>query len=476
MGLLLPNFSVIGAPMLPELSVPVQGRHAGAVGATGAAVLCARNLLDNGGQIVYFKDLQGRFIEVSADCARVNGRTRDEMVGLTDFDLTDHAHAVSTQADERLVIATGEPLIDKEEVLRTADHRTIWWETSKFALRSADGTIVGTFGISRDVTRWELAELEITRMASASARANAELTRLEAQLRAVLDGSTDEIATYDRELRCQFVNPAGERSRGSSLAELAGRTDREAGMAEGSLRVWEPALRRVLETGEPGDVEFCVQGRRPDGPPRWFHASLSPERDTTGAVVGVLTSTRDITEIKRAEQNMTHQATHDFLTGLANRPELTDRMNGALARMTRHPGRLALLFIDLDHFKEINDTYGHEVGDRVLVEVARRLTEVAGQEDTVARLGGDEFIVLCDEVKTDDDVPRIARRILGALAEPFQDVSPTLRLSASVGAVVTTDPAASASRLVHDADAAMYRAKRAGRNHVEISGLAAPRE
>ena len=453
--------------MIHEQQVPVRGRHAGA---TAGEVLCAGNLLAGGGQVVFFKDLKGRFIAVSAECARINGRTQDEMLGLTDFDLTDHAHAVATQADERRIIATGVPVVDKEEVLRTADHQTIWWETSKFALCGSDGKIVGTFGISRDVTRWELAEREITRMVHASAQANAELTRLEAQLRAVLDGSTDVIATYDRELRCTFVNPAGERARGSSLAELTGRTDREAGMAAGLLRVWEPALRRVLETGEPGEVEFRAQGRRSDGSPRWFHASLSPERDMTGTVVGVLTSTRDITEVKRAEQDMTHRATHDFLTGLANRPQLTDRMNHALARMGRHPGHLVLFFIDLDHFKDINATYGHEVGDRVLIEVARRLIQVARQEDTVARLGGDEFIVLCEEVRTGDDVPEIARRILGAMAVPFDDESRTIRLSASVGAVATTDPAASASGLVHDADAAMYRAKRAGGNHFEVSG------
>ena len=431
-----------------------------------------RNVLDAPEAIVFFKDLHSRFIRTSPACAALVGRTPDQMVGLTDLDLTDEAHARELLAEEQRIIATGEPLIEKEEVDRLADQAGTWVETSKFPLRDADGTIVGTFGQSRDVTRRVLAELDVARMAQEAADAHARLLVVEAQLRDVLNGSTDAIATYDRDLRCTYVNPAGERTRGLAADQLIGRTDQEAGMAESLLEVWEPTLRRVLDTGVPERIEFSAPG--PLGGDAWFHTTLSPDRNANGAVVGVVTSTRDITEIKSAELAMAHQAMHDPLTGLANRYLLTDRLGQALARMERSPVRVAIFFVDLDHFKPVNDTHGHGVGDAVLVEAARRLERAGRREDTVARLGGDEFVVMCEWVPTDADVKRIAERIVRTMDEPYEVGHLTLRLSASVGVVVTDDPKAGAVELLRDADSAMYRAKEGGRNRFELFDPRAP--
>ncbi len=430
-------------------------------------LICARNLLDSSWAILYFKDLQSRFIRVSLDCARVNNKTPEEMIGLTDFDLTDHAHASALLAEEQRIIATGQPLIDKEEVDRLADQPGTWVESSKFPLRDAHGGIIGTFGISRDVTRREVAEQQVLRMARETTHAHAALARAEAQLRAVLDGSTDAIANYDMELRYRYINPAGERSRGMTLKELAGRADRETGMAEGLVATWEAALNRVLTSGVPESVEFSSPGTS-DESSMWFHSSLTPDRDDTGAVVGVFSSTRDITDLKRAEQALAHQATHDSLTGLANRYILTDRVSHALERKHRSSASVALLFIDLDHFKNINDAYGHEIGDSVLVDVARRLERVARRGDTIARLGGDEFVVLLDDAMSEDDVHKIAGRCVAALALPFSDGTVTLQLSASIGAAIAEDPSVGASVLLQRADSAMYRAKVGGRNRFEV--------
>jgi diguanylate cyclase (GGDEF)-like protein len=237
-------------------------------------------------------------------------------------------------------------------------------------------------------------------------------------------------------------------------------------MAEGGVQVQEAALQQVLDSGEPLEVEYAGQTLA-DGDESWFHLSVSSDRDATGAVVGVLASTRDITEIKRAQQALTRQALHDPLTDLANRYLLMDRLGGALDRLGRRPGRLTLFFIDLDHFKAINDCYGHEIGDRVLVEVARRLERVARRVDTVARLGGDEYVVLCDHVM-DVGVSMVAQRIVDALAVPFDDGMVAFPLSASVGASVTDNALVGASGMLHSADSAMYRAKLSGRNRFEI--------
>lgn len=426
----------------------------------------ARNLLDTSEEIIYFKDLDSRFVRVSLGCARVNRLTQDELVGLSDADLFDAEYAEQTRLDEAEIARTGRPLLNKKERHRRPGREDVWVSSSKFPLLGPDGTIIGTFGISRDITPLVLAEWEAARLAEAEQVANEDLRVVEARLRAVLDGSTDAIAKYDTQLRYEYINPAGERSRGASMAELLGRTDAETGMAAGPLSVWEPALARVARTGEPDEIEFSV----PDaaGIESWFHTSLTAERDPDGRVVGVLASTRDVSDLKRAELALAHQAMHDPVTGLANRYLLTDRLQQAVGRLERHPGRIALFFVDLDHFKKVNDTYGHDVGDRVLVEFARRLERVARKQDTVARLGGDEFVLLCDSLAQESDVEQIAERIVRVLASPYQEAGLTVRLSASVGAVVSDDPATTASTLLRSADSAMYRSKDSGRNRFTV--------
>ena len=422
-----------------------------------------RNLLDAGDEVIYFKDLQSRFIRVSLGMAQLHGYTQAQLLQLTDFDLFDEAHAAAALADEQRIIRTGVPMVNQEECESFVDRPTRWVATSKFPLRDLDGTIIGTFGISRDITRRVVAEQAMERMAERSAVANAGLARVEAQLRSVLNGSSDAIAQYAPDLRYRYINPAGERLRGRPLAELVGRTDREIGPDTEATAGWEAALRHVLDTGTPGEFEFSMI--MPDGTECWFHSTLSPETDLSGALIGVLSSTRDVTLGKQAERALAHQALHDPVTGLANRYLLMDRLGQSLLRIERVPGHVALVFVDIDHFKAVNDSYGHEVGDEVLAEMGRRLCKLARREDTVARLGGDEFVVLCENVNTDASVREIAGRIVRALAEPFDlDSGLQVRVSASVGVAATRDAAARAGDLLRDADTAMYRVKQQGRN------------
>ena len=426
-----------------------------------------RNLLDASDEVIYFKDLQSRFIRVSLGLAELHGRSQDAMRQLTDADLFAEAHAAAALADEREIMRTGVPIVNKEECESFADRPQRWVATSKFPLRDPQGSIIGTFGISRDITRRVLAEQEAQRLAEQSAAAAAELGRVEAQLRSVLNGSADAIAHYTPDLRYRYINPAGERLRRRSFSQLVGRTDRETGLDPADVDAWEAALRLVLATGESGEHEFCNVG--PDGRKAWFHSTLSPETDAAGAVIGVLASSRDITTGKMAELALAHQATHDPVTGLANRYLLMDRLGHALLRLGRVPGRVMLMFVDLDHFKAVNDLYGHETGDTVLVEAARRLSHLGRREDTVSRLGGDEFVVLCENVQNHDSVREIAGRMVAALARPFE-VGRGLQvcMSASVGVAVTTDATVGAADLLRDADTAMYQVKQQGRHGFQI--------
>ncbi len=412
-----------------------------------------RALLDDADEVVYFKDLESRFLRVSLGCAQLHRRSQEEMLGLTDFDLFDAEHARAARADELRVIETGRPMLDHVEREQWHDRPDSWVSSSKFPLRDESGLIIGTFGISRDITSRVTAELEVR--------------RIEAQLRSVLEASTDEIVGYDHDLRFRYLNPAAERALGVRAADVQGLRDRDCGMPERLLALWEPALRSTLETSEPGELEF--ERTEPGGAVTWCHTQFSPDLGVDGTPVGVLASTRDITGLKAAEAALAHQATHDPLTGLANRWLVLDRLHAALARSARQPGHLALFFVDLDHFKTVNDTLGHKTGDRVLVEVARRLLSVARCEDTVGRLAGDEFVVICERVPDEERVADIAGRIVTALAGPYDLAEASPCVSASVGVALAQDGAAGSSTLLARADGAMYEVKRAGRNGYRIA-------
>ena len=288
---------------------------------------CMSNLLSCTAERVYFKDLQSRFLFVSAGwvAAYAPAHTAAELIGKTDFDFFGEEHASTAFEDEQQVIRTGEPIVEKLEQETYGGQALAWVSSTKMPLRNESGRIIGTFGISRNVT---------------------------AQI--------------------------------------------------------------------------------------------------------------------NAEKALAHQALHDPLTGLPNRIALLDRLSQGLLAMERHPSRLAVLFIDLDNFKEINDSYGHDAGDLVLAEVGRRLSALARRGDTVARLGGDEFVMLCGELDSHAVVRLIGDRIIRSIAVPYVASGRDFSVTCSAGIVVTSDVAAEPDWLISRADMAMYEAKKAGRNRYQV--------
>ncbi|MCZ7530507.1 MAG: EAL domain-containing protein [Acidimicrobiia bacterium] len=177
---------------------------------------------------------------------------------------------------------------------------------------------------------------------------------------------------------------------------------------------------------------------------------------------------RDITEIKVAERALVEQATHDALTGLPNRVLLLDRLRQALVGARRRAMRLAVLYVDLDRFKVVNDSQGHVAGDKLLVQAARRLRATVRSGDTVARIGGDEFVVLCEDIDDEHHVPATARRIIEEFRRPFEVADEHAFVTVSVGVAMSHSEVETAESLLRDADVAMYRAKDAGRSRFEV--------
>ena len=282
--------------------------------------------------------------------------------------------------------------------------------------------------------------------------------------------STTEECLYFKDLQSRFVlvsagwiaAVAPERT----AEEIVGKTDFDFFSEEHATAAFEDE-QRIIRTGAPvvGKLERETFHDRPHN---WVSSTKMPLRDEQGRIIGTFGMSRDVTAQITAENALAYQVLHDPVTGLANRAALMDRLSQALAALEREPGRLAVLYVDLDHFKAINDAFGHEAGDQVLAEVGRRLSLLSRNADTVARLGGDEFVVLCGALRDDDDVGLIADRIVRGVRAPYAEDGRDLSITCSVGIVVTRDPLAEPEQLIRDADEAMYEAKDTGRNRYRV--------
>jgi diguanylate cyclase (GGDEF)-like protein len=193
--------------------------------------------------------------------------------------------------------------------------------------------------------------------------------------------------------------------------------------------------------------------------------SKSPARDVSGKLLYFIVSERDITDERALTAQLSHQALHDPLTGLPNRLLFEDRLSQAHARVARDGGRGAVLLLDLDDFKSVNDTLGHLIGDQLLVAIARRFEKVTRTSDTLSRFGGDEFLYLAERLSSTSEAEEIASRILHTLAEPISIDGLLLELHASVGVVVFDGTSNDHAELIRDADVAMFEAKRETKGH-----------
>jgi len=233
--------------------------------------------------------------------------------------------------------------------------------------------------------------------------------------------------------------------------------------AEDQARIQATVLDALAEQ-RPFGIELHLD--LPGGEPRWLRVQ-GRIQDGGGEPTRLIGTSQDITDRKDAERALAHQALHDALTGLPNRVLLVDRLEQALARTTRSDENVAVLFLDVDRFKVVNDSRGHAAGDELIVGVADRLRATVRPTDTVARFGGDEFVVVCQEDETLSGAMAIADRLVAALREPFRIGGEEIFLTVSVGIAIAA-PGASSETLLRNADAAMYRAKEQGRARCEF--------
>ncbi|MBK7003374.1 MAG: EAL domain-containing protein [Rhodoferax sp.] len=313
------------------------------------------------------------------------------------------------------------------------------------------------------------------RRANALNKANAVLQadiakrmQTEAQLKlyaSVFQHSGEAIVITDHNNCILAINAAFNRSTGYSLEDVRGKNPRILSAGQTSIEIYQDMWTEL-------DTKGFWQGELWDKPkvgaiyPKW--TSISVVRDPSGAITNYIGSFIDITERKAAQDRILRLAHHDHLTGLLNRLSLQERLAQALASAKRENRALAVLFIDMDHFKAINDSLGHAVGDELLMEVAQRLRAGVRESDIVSRLGGDEFVLVLTEVGTTTAVARLTEKLLQSLGEAYQVREHTLHSTPSIGVAIAPNDGSDGETLLKNADAAMYHAKAHGRNNVQF--------
>lgn len=391
-------------------------------------------------EFIFEHDEQGNFTCICPRFIGFLGYSREEMLRFNVRDLLLEKEPAQIQGyldrlrkhsrDEGLI-----QLVTKAGRKRIVEHKNL-------LVVNADGTRT-VRGIARDVT--DVLETEQA------------LIESEIRFRTILDSIEDGYFEVNLEGSFTFFNDAVPIHIGYSPEELLGLNYRQYMDEANSRRVFE-VFHKVYTTGTP-TRSFDWELVKKDGTRIYVEASVSLQRNRNGEPIGFCGIIRDISERKRSEQELAYLAYHDALTGLHNRKAFLEKLDEVIKEARRHENERSILFIDLDHFKKVNDVYGHEIGDILLKEVAERLKGVLRETDYISRLGGDEFTVILDgSVKSKPE--RLAERILKCLATPYEMKG--LRIdfvTPSIGMSTYPDDGHDVETLLKNADNAMYKAK-----------------
>ena len=305
-------------------------------------------------------------------------------------------------------------------------------------------------GIVRDITQRKIAERS--------------LRESEEKLRVIADSLPALVSYVDANQVYQFVNSTYEKWFGLTREDILGRTIREV-LGDASYAAAEPFIREVLAGREVTHERELLR----NGKTFQLYNVYVPHIGSRKDVLGFFILATDISDRKMLEDRLVHLAHHDSLTGLPNRMLFEDRLRQAMERSKRGRTLASLLYLDIDHFKSINDNFSHHVGDELLKAFADRIKQCVRALDTVARLGGDEFVIILEELATPGDAAMITRKIVNSMQIEFQLIERSLRVTTSIGVAMFSGGDVDSHALMAKADAALYEAKATGRNTYRIA-------
>ncbi len=406
-----------------------------------------RTLLNASPDIICFKDDQGRWLlanEAILTLFQLNGIPYQ---GKKDFELAAYNPAchdafLACELSDEKVWKHGDILIS-EETIPEPDQENRIFEVIKAPLFHPDGRRKALVVIGRDITTRKKNEESLIKLSQA------------------VEQSPVSIVITDIEGNIEFVNPQFTKLTGYTFAEALGKNQRILKTDNTSSDIYAQ-LWQTISTGKTWEGEFYNQKK--NGEQFIEHAIISPIFNQNGEITHYMAIKEDITTRKLSEEIIWRQANFDNLTQLPNRRLFLYRLQNAIAQTMRENSPLALLFLDLDHFKDVNDTLGHDYGDILLIEAARRIQTCIRDTDTVARFGGDEFVLLLTNIKLEVGIDKVMTKILDALNKPFHLNNEVVSISASIGVTTCPEDTTDLNTLLKNADRAMYLAKGAGRN------------
>jgi len=334
-----------------------------------------------------------------------------------------------------------------------------WLDFSATLLKDKDGFVIGAMETLRDITQQKLFE--------------AELKEKEHLLSQIIDGCPVPMFVIDDEHKVTHWNLACEAIIGTKSSDVVGTKDqwkgfyseprpvladlvldnKLSGLTEYYSERWAPST--LVENGWEATDHFPNF----NAGEKWLYFTAAPLQNQEGKIIGAVETLQDVSNQKKYETKLEFQANHDDLTGLANRNLLMDRLNQAISHATRDKQLLSLLFIDLDNFKTVNDTLGHNVGDKLIQKIAKKIQSVIRTGDTVARFGGDEFVVLLFAPENEDYVSNVVQRISQEVATSYSHEGQALNVGSSIGIAMFPEDGLTADALMMNSDRAMYRAK-----------------
>ena len=294
------------------------------------------------------------------------------------------------------------------------------------------------------------------------------MAQIESQMRIIstaLEQTTDVIMITDVTGTIEYVNPSFEAITGYSQAEALGQNPRIVNSGKQDQSFYEKMWATLLKGENFSDV---FTNSRKDGSIYYEEKTITPVRTDSKEITHFISTGKDISERMRTQERLHYMAHHDALTKLPNRTLFLDRLHQAMARAHWHNRLIAVIFMDLDQFKEINDNFGHDCGDQLLIQLTQRLSSSLRSGDTIARFGGDEFSILLDDIASEQDVSVLAKKILDTLATPFKIQGHELLITASIGVSIFPSDGSDSETLLRNADVAMYRAKHLGRNNYQF--------
>ncbi|MDO8413409.1 MAG: EAL domain-containing protein [Gallionellaceae bacterium] len=400
-----------------------------------------RSVIDSIPDLLFFKTPEGAYLGCNRAFEKYIGLPESAIIGKTDFDFLDTALADTLQKTDQQMLALRQPSLS-EEWVTYPDHSRVCLEMLRTPYASMNGKLLGLIGIGRDIT---------------------ERKRLEDEMRVatmVYQHSDEGMLVTDANNHIIAINPSCSKITGYSFDEVVGKDPKIFNSGRQDKNFFQEMWLALDTTGY---WHGEIWDRRKNGEIYAKRLTINTLYTDAKSVHGYVALFSDITEQKQSEELIWKQANFDTLTGLPNRRMFRDRLEQELKKEHRAGLSLALLLIDLDNFKEINDTLGHHVGDELLVEAARRISTCARESDTVARLGGDEFTIVLPHLVNSSHVERVAWEVITKLSEPFYLGSEVAYLSASIGVTLYPADATEVEQLLKNADQAMYVAKNQGR-------------